>query len=92
VGARQFEAREGQAPIDAARAENDPVRFKPEAALGGDRVRVEEPRRAGLLVDGRSQSLDLLAQGRLRADLADDFAHPPSSRAKSSTGSPTAMP
>ena len=36
---------------------------------------VGEARNAGVLVDGHSQGIDLLAQGRMRTHIVDDLAH-----------------
>ncbi len=49
---------------------------QPQSALCLDRVRVGEPRGADLLVDRHAERIDTLAQGRARAHVVDDLAHP----------------
>ena len=59
MGTCQFEARDRHTPIHATGANDDLVRLQPKPALGFDRVRVGEARRAGLLMHGHSERIDL---------------------------------
>ena len=67
VGIRQLEAGDREPPADAARANDDLFSLQPQPAFGFDGVLVGETRNASVLVDGHSQGIDLLAQGRMSA-------------------------
>jgi len=62
-------------PAHAASADDDLFSLKPWATLSFDSVRVGEACNASVLVDGHSQGVDLLAQGRMPTRILDDFAH-----------------
>ena len=75
VGRGQLEPGDRQPPARAARAEDDPVGLERQPALGRDRVRIDEPGGAGVLVDRRRPGASRSgAQGRVGAHVADDLA------------------
>ena len=69
MGARELEARDGEPPAHAARANDELVSLKPEPALGFDGVRIGEARGAGPFMDRYSQAVDVLAPQRVRITL-----------------------
>ena len=75
MGACQLTAGDWESPTHAAGANDDLFGLQPQAALGFDGVPVGEAGNAGVLVDGHSCGVDLLAQGRMRTRILDDLAH-----------------
>ena len=62
-------------PADATGAEDDLVGDEAQAALGLERVRVDEARRAGVFVHGDARRLELPAEHGVLAHVVDDLAH-----------------
>src|SRR6478752_3761654 len=75
MGTCQLEAGDWEPPAHTTSANDDLFRLKPLASLGYDGVLVGEACNTSVLVDGHSQGVDLLAQGRMRTRILDDFAH-----------------
>src|SRR5688500_999953 len=75
MGTCQLEAGDGEPPAHAASTDDDLFSLKPKTALGYDGVLVGEAYSASVLVNGHSQGVDLLAQGRMRTRILDDLAH-----------------
>ena len=76
VRARQLRTRYRQRPVHAARTENNLVRVNPDALLGFDGVRVDEPGGPRVLGQDHTRVLQLGTRDRMLADLGDHLAHP----------------
>src|SRR6266403_5009834 len=74
MGTCQLEAGDREPPAHTASANDDLFSLKPEAVLGFNGVLVGKACNASVLVDGHSQGVDLLAQGRMRTRILDDLA------------------
>jgi hypothetical protein len=75
MGICQFKAGDREPPAYATSANDELFSSKPQPAFGFNRVLVGETRNTCVLVDGHSQRIDLRAQGRMGADIVDDFAY-----------------
>ena len=69
----QLGAGHGKPTALAARAQNHPVGWQPEAALGFDGVRIDEARIARPLVQRHAQAIDLRTKRGVCAHVLDDL-------------------
>ena len=70
----QFETRNGQAPARSPCAQDDFVCSEAQPAPRLDRVRIDKPRGAGIVVNRNPHIFQLLAPGSMFADVTDDLA------------------
>lgn len=75
MGACQLEPRDGKPPADAASTDDDLFGIEPQPALGEDGVGIGEACRPDVLVNGHSERVDLLAQGRMRNYISNHLPH-----------------
>ena len=74
VRVRELESGDVEPPTDSARAKDEFFRLQPQPGRRFDRVRIDEPRSAGVFVHGHAQRIDLLAPGRMSTHVLDDLA------------------
>ena len=70
----EFESGDVEPPADSARAKDDSFRLQPQPGRGFDRLRVDEPRDAGVFVHRHAQRIDLLTPCRMCTHVVDDLA------------------
>jgi hypothetical protein len=75
MGARQFEARDGQSPADASGADDDLVSGEPKSSSCLDPAGVDKARCPGILMDRYAGGVDLRAQRRICSNVPDDRAN-----------------
>ena len=71
----ELKSRNGEPPAHPARTDDDLFALQLEPTFSFDRVRVNKPRGAGSIANRYSYRIDLLAKGRMRLHLVNDFAH-----------------
>ncbi len=70
----ELESGNVEPPADSARAEDESLRLQPHPGRRFDRLRVDEPRDAGVLVYSHAQRIDLLTPCRMGTHVVDDLA------------------
>ena len=74
VRVRELESGDVEPPTDSARAKDEFFRLQPQPGRRFDRLRIDEPRDAGVLVHCHAQRIDLLTPCRTGTHVVDDLA------------------
>ena len=71
---RELESGDVEPPTDSSRAKDEFFRLQPQPGRRFDRVRIDEPRNAGVFVHRHAQRIDLFAPRRMCTHVVDDLA------------------
>ena len=73
---RELESGDVEPPTDSSRAKDEFFRLQPQPGRRFDRVRIDEPRNAGVFVHRHTQRIDLLAPCRTGTHIVGNLADP----------------